>query len=340
MKLIQSLEEIRAYGRMLAALPTKKVREIPADEILNVYMAANKFVPEALSHFAQIYGFPDYKGATVNCLREATGRCSAENRIKIDFLHLLFADDIAFKCTLLHELCHTKIHDHTLCFWELLDKKLKEASIIDKNDNSRKKWLQTPLFKGQDGYQLYDQPGGWHANVSTIKSNIVRRKICLDSSTNGIHILKAGYRLYSNMSCLLYNVPCEEIPTPIPNQVREILTKLLFHYNQLTTFDWADMQMFLSSGSIFEIYTGYGNGDTKINAINEVIEKKQASKIVDTCMPLFIFSAKTSSSIPLEDFRKLPDNMYFPGIQTTFVFCEDPELNEDEFCVHLLLAGV
>lgn len=140
MKPIKSLEEIREYGRILAALPTKTVRKISEDEILNFYMAANKFVPEELSRYARIYDFPNYKEAAVCCMRNAPGtyNCS-NNTIKIDFLSLLFADDFLFQTILLHELCHTKIHNHTVSFWELLDKKLKEASIIDKNDNSRKK---------------------------------------------------------------------------------------------------------------------------------------------------------------------------------------------------------
>ena len=344
MKLLKSLNEIRKYGHMLATLPTKTIRTIPEEEILNVYMAANKFVPEELQRYAQLYDLPNFKEVSVECLRYAAGSCSAENKIRIDFLHLLFANDITFQCTLLHELCHTKIHNHTVSFWELLDKKLKEASIINKNDNSRKKWLQTPALRNQDSYQLYDQPGKWYENISTIKSNIIRRKICLDSSSNGTYYLRIGYRLYSNMSLLLYKVNHkhnihQDTSPSIPDEVRNILINILFNDNQLTTFDWADMNDFLNSGSVFEIYTGYGNGKTKVNAINEVIEKKQLTAIVHPYMALFVFYGKTSSSIPLDDIRKVSDNMYFTNIETRFVFCENSELNEDVFCVHLLLAG-
>lgn len=44
MTLIQSLEEIRTYGREWAALPTKAARAIPAEDIMHLFVAANKFV--------------------------------------------------------------------------------------------------------------------------------------------------------------------------------------------------------------------------------------------------------------------------------------------------------
>ena len=68
MKLIESLEEIREYGRRWAALPTKTVRTIPAEDIMNLFFAANKFVPELLQHYARLYGFPNYTGASVGWL--------------------------------------------------------------------------------------------------------------------------------------------------------------------------------------------------------------------------------------------------------------------------------
>jgi hypothetical protein len=57
---------------------------------------------------------------------------------KIGFLEVLFANDTRFHTILLHEPCHTKHHNHKVSFGELLDAKLKEASIIDKDDGSRK----------------------------------------------------------------------------------------------------------------------------------------------------------------------------------------------------------
>lgn len=169
MKRIESLEEIRENGRKWAELPTKEVRKIPVEDILHLYMAANKFVPELLQYYARLYDFPGYKRGTVRFLHGRAACCSKENRIKIGFLEVLFADDTRFRTILLHELCHTKHHNHKVPFWELLDAKLKEASIIDKDDDSRKKWLEKPWLKTQDGQYLYEEPGDMYENTSVHK---------------------------------------------------------------------------------------------------------------------------------------------------------------------------
>ena len=332
MKLVESLEEIREYGRMLAKLPTKAVRAIPDDEVLNFYLAANKFVPEELERYAQLYDFPDYKGASVKCLKGAAGLCSHKNEIRIDFLHLLFADDVTFTSTLLHELCHTKIHNHTVSFWELLDKKLKEASIIDKNDDSRKKWLKRSELINLDGDFLYDSPWELYENVSVIKSSVVRRKICLDSCWRKVYFEKNG-----NMCNLLYNVNYEGKYPWMSDEVQDALM-IPFRDKQLTTFDWADMKQFLMSGQVFEVYTSYGNGNAKADAIDDVLKKSKLTKMRDVCMILLIFSLKDGSSIQMSDIHNISDKIHSVNSNMLFVFTENPELEEDKLYVQLLLA--
>lgn len=332
MKLVKSLEEIREYGRMLAKLPTKAVRAIPDDEVLNFYLAANKFVPEELERYAQLYDFPDYKGASVKCLKGAAGLCSHKNEIRIDFLHLLFADDVTFTSTLLHELCHTKIHNHTVSFWELLDKKLKEASIIDKNDDSRKKWLKRSELINLDGDFLYDSSWELYENVSVIKSSVVRRKICLDSCWRKVYFEKNG-----NMCNLLYNVNYEGKYPWMSDEVQDALM-IPFRDKQLTTFDWADMKQFLMSGQFFEVYTSYGNGNAKADAIDDVLKKSKLTKMRDVCMILLIFSLKDGSSIQMSDIHNISDKIHSVNSNMLFVFTENPELEEDKLYVQLLLA--
>lgn len=207
MKLIKSLEEIREYGREWAALPTKAVRTIPAEEVVNLFVAANKFVPELLQHYARRYGFPNYRGASVGWLRNAAGRCSCTtNIITIDFLYVLFADDIAFNATILHELCHTEVHNHTTAFWELFDQKLKEASIIDRDDNSRKVWLQKPWFKNDDGFHLYNSPGDRYENVSDHKRKAIRDKVCYRFSQDCQWMMRSDQLYISDVYRVIYSV--------------------------------------------------------------------------------------------------------------------------------------
>lgn len=186
MKRIKSLKEIREYGRKWAEFHIKKVRMIPPTDILHLYVAANKFVPEVLQHYARLYNFPNYKKGTVRFLRRCGGCCSKEGHIKINFLEVLFANDTRFRMILLHELCHTEYFIHKVPFWELLDTKLKEASILDKNDNSRKKWLKWPYLKTQDNHYLYEAPGGMYKNVSIHKQKAICNIICTEHYHNKI----------------------------------------------------------------------------------------------------------------------------------------------------------
>lgn len=167
------------------------------EEVLNLYTAANKFVPDRLRHYARLYGFPNYKRATVECLHHAVGRCGNDNCIDIDFLYVLFADNTAFDTLLLHELCHTEFRNHEVYFWMLLNKTLKKVSIIGQNNDSRQQWLrlvvfnkdnlQTVLSKGRNK-QCVNAFGGWHENVSAIKRGVIHRKICTDSLCNGCYV--------------------------------------------------------------------------------------------------------------------------------------------------------
>lgn len=354
MKRIESLEEIREYGRKWAELPTKEVRKIPVEDILHLYMAANKFVPELLQHYARLYDFLDYKEGTVRFLRRCGGCCSKEGHIKIDFLEVLFADDTRFRTILLHELCHTEHHNHKVPFWELLDAKLKEVSIIDKDDDSRKNWLKWSGLKDWDDYYLYQQPGGMYENVSVHKQKAIRDKICTEYSHNKIwnmrieeNILKFAevYRLlydvsdeiYSNgfYSTALYRERCE---SSVPQKVRDILVHACTN-TQLKTFDDADMTEFLACGSVFEAYTEYADGNVRANdAIKKTEERIRQTGIRHVLMALFVISAKTSSSMPLNDIE-VPNELLSADTQVRCVFTEDPDLDKDVFCIHLLLAG-
>lgn len=343
MKLIQSLEEIREYGRRLAALPTKAVRAIPDDEILNFYIAANKFVPELLLHYARLYDFPDYKKGTVHFLRRCSGLCSYDNHIDIDFLVVLFADDVRFRAILLHELCHTKYHNHKVPFWELLDAKLKEASIIYKNDDSRKNWLKKPWFKDDDGHYLYDEPGDIYENVSLHKLKVIRDKVCYSFSCNRRWMTRGDQLVLSDIYRLIYNMnnDADEIKY-LPEIIGNILTG---NCKLLTTFDYMDAINFFKGKNVVKTYTGYGRGAAKVNdAFHEIFEKighntfREEFPREANVSALFVFSANTSSSIPISDLGRILDDKYLSELTYTAVFVEDPNVGIDEFCIHMILA--
>lgn len=346
MKRIRSLEEIREYGREWAALPTKTVRAIPDEEIMNLFIAANKFVPELLQHDARLYGFPNYKGASVGWLRRAAGLCyNKTNIITIDFLHVLFADDVAFNATLLHELCHTEVHNHTVAFWELFDQKLKEASIIDRGDNSRKVWLQKPWFRNDDGLHLYNTPGNGYENVSDHKRKAIRDKVCYGFSQNRQWMMRSDQLYLSDIFRVLYNVGDGVHGR---KWLPEIIEKILTGYcTLLTTFDYTDAFDFFKGKQIVETYVGYGRGDAKaIEAFRELSEAVEQHQALHTdcekqvrISALLIFSAHASSAFWVNDMDKVREEKFFTAIQMCIpIFIEDPDLAMDVFCAHLIVA--
>lgn len=185
-----------------------------------------------------------------------------------------------------------------------------------------------------------------YENVSTIKSSIIRKKICLNSSSCGAYYLKIDYREYFKINYILYNVNRNQgiqhdtLPL-IPDEVRDILRMILSNRNQLTTFDWMDIKEFLINGDVFEVYTGYGSGSDKVNnAVNEAIRKTQSTAMTYIRMALFVFYIKNSStSLSCEDFQLINNYMSFVDTEIRFVFYQNTELNENEFSVQLLLTG-
>ena len=342
MTLIQSLEEIRTYGREWAALPTKAARAIPAEDIMHLFVAANKFVPELLQHYARLYGFPNYSGASVGWLRRAAGWCyNRTNIIKIDFLHVLFADDVAFNATLLHELCHTEVHNHTIAFWMLFDQKLKEASIIDRGDDSRKKWLESSRLQNQDATYLYDTPGNIYENVSDHKREAIRDKVCYGFSQDRQWMMRSNQQYISDIYKLMYNLVDER--KWLPEIIENILTG---NCKLLTTFDYAEAIAFFKDKQLVETYVGYGKGNAKVaDAFHEIFEtirnpqqyRAYRDDVRISCLP--VFSANAGSVMPLKDIDRMLNDKYFTDIQMhSPIFIENPNLEMDLFCAHLLVA--
>lgn len=127
---------------------------------------------------------------------------------KIGFLEVLFANDTRFHTILLHEPCHTKHHNHKVSFGELLNAKLKEASIIDKDDGSRKKWLEKPWLKTQDGQYLYEEPGDMYENTSVHKQKAIRSKLCTEYSHDKIWDMRVEKDIFkfTEVYRLIYNI--------------------------------------------------------------------------------------------------------------------------------------
>ncbi|HEX2792600.1 MAG TPA: SprT family zinc-dependent metalloprotease [Candidatus Paceibacterota bacterium] len=97
--------------------------------------AARTLVHERLTFYSSLYGFP-YGLVSIRNQRTRWGSCSAAGNLsfnyKIAFLPPALADYIV-----VHELCHTKEHNHSERFWKLVERAVPEHKALRKELRTR-----------------------------------------------------------------------------------------------------------------------------------------------------------------------------------------------------------
>ncbi len=81
---------------------------------------AKLFLPGRLKWLARQHGF-EFENVTIKNLKSRWGSCSTLGNINLN-LHLMRLPDHLIDYVLLHELCHTREHNHGSGFWALMDK--------------------------------------------------------------------------------------------------------------------------------------------------------------------------------------------------------------------------
>jgi predicted metal-dependent hydrolase len=85
---------------------------------------------DRLNRLAQRHGFR-YNRVFVRNQKTRWGSCSALNNISLN-INLVRLPQELIDYTILHELVHTRIKNHSRRFWQELDKILGDAKQIDK----------------------------------------------------------------------------------------------------------------------------------------------------------------------------------------------------------------
>ncbi|MCC5944456.1 MAG: M48 family metallopeptidase [Bernardetiaceae bacterium] len=87
-------------------------------------------LPKRLAKFAKKAKF-HYNNVTIRKSTTRWGSCSSENNINLS-LHLMRLPDRLIDYVIWHELCHTVEKNHSEDFWNLLEKVLPGAKVLDK----------------------------------------------------------------------------------------------------------------------------------------------------------------------------------------------------------------
>ncbi len=101
-------------------------------------LEAIKYLKPILEHYAQFFGFQISK-TSFKSSKNRWGSCDIKNNINLN-VHLLRLPERLLRYVILHELAHTKEHNHSQNFWALLEKICQEtlghsAKALDKELN-------------------------------------------------------------------------------------------------------------------------------------------------------------------------------------------------------------
>ena len=116
------LAEIRDY---------EKGQEAFRDALSTIDKAeAGRKLRARLASIAKKHGFT-YNKVTIRAQRTRWGSCSAKNNISLNVKLVLLPGELT-GYVLLHELVHTRIHNHSKKFWAELDKYVSDSKAMAK----------------------------------------------------------------------------------------------------------------------------------------------------------------------------------------------------------------
>lgn len=101
------------------------------NEIENILRKDAKiYLPKRVKYFADKFDF-DYKKVIIKNAKTRWGSCSSINNINLN-LHLMRLSDELIDYVILHELVHTKIKNHQIEFWDMLNIVSGDAKGLDR----------------------------------------------------------------------------------------------------------------------------------------------------------------------------------------------------------------
>lgn len=95
---------------------------------------AKVFLPNRVRELAAQHQFY-YRSVHIKNAKTRWGSCSYDNKINLN-LHLMRLPEHLRDYVILHELCHTKVKNHSKTFWDLLDKVSGNGRGLDKELNN------------------------------------------------------------------------------------------------------------------------------------------------------------------------------------------------------------
>jgi predicted metal-dependent hydrolase len=95
------------------------VPSVSATDMAQLRKAARQYLPATLERLAREHGFK-YTSVRISSAHTRWGSCSGKNGISLSLFLMLLPEHLR-EFVILHELCHTRHHNHSAAFHALLD---------------------------------------------------------------------------------------------------------------------------------------------------------------------------------------------------------------------------
>jgi predicted metal-dependent hydrolase len=107
----------------------KRVQKVLSNKYLAIDNSeAKRILTTKLQFFSKRYGFK-YNAVSFRYQKTRWGSCSSNNNISLNLKLLALPEDL-IDYVLIHELVHTKVHNHSKQFWDELNKYVINAKKI------------------------------------------------------------------------------------------------------------------------------------------------------------------------------------------------------------------
>ena len=95
---------------------------------------ARHYITERVNVISQLFNF-NYKSISITSAKTCWGSCSYSNKLHFTYKLIMCPPDV-IDYIVLHELCHTRVKNHSYEFWALVEK-------CNPNYKTYEKWLKT-----------------------------------------------------------------------------------------------------------------------------------------------------------------------------------------------------
>jgi predicted metal-dependent hydrolase len=120
------------------ALMEQKARSLSRDKPIH-RASAKKHLIDRLNYLARVHGFT-YNRVFIKSQKTRWGSCSGKNNINLN-INLIRLPDELIDYTILHELVHTRIKNHSRQFWDQMNKLMGDSKKLDSKLNDYRVYL-------------------------------------------------------------------------------------------------------------------------------------------------------------------------------------------------------